>query len=272
MNGGNRHILITGASGGLGATLAEAYAEPGARLTLWGRDEARLDRTAALCREKGAETTTLSLDVREYEKVREALARLDEDAPVDIAVLNAGAVSGTLPGGMLEPVDNALRVMEVNALGAMNMAGLLAERMLGRGRGHIVAICSVAALYPLPDAPGYSASKSALSFYVRALRGFIKNGSVRVSAVYPGYINTAMGRRFLGVKPLMLEPAVMARHIRSRLEEGADMIYIPKAMALGVWLLQFMPRFLAGFFLDKMGFSVAPDGESVRMIASAREK
>jgi NADP-dependent 3-hydroxy acid dehydrogenase YdfG len=80
-------ILITGASSGIGAALARAYARAGVTLLLWGRDEARLNETASQCRALGAAVTTQIFDLRDVA----GFARLlDAAPPMDLAIFNAG--------------------------------------------------------------------------------------------------------------------------------------------------------------------------------------
>ncbi|MDR2670021.1 MAG: SDR family NAD(P)-dependent oxidoreductase [Desulfovibrio sp.] len=254
-------IVITGAGGGLGGALASAYAAPQTHLVLWGRNAARLEETGEICRERGASVRTLSQDIRALSAVRERLAELDAECRIDLAFLNAGVSSGALPDGDPEPVEDACRTMEVNALGNINMAAFLAQLMRGRG-GHIVCISSLAALYPLPDSPAYCASKSALAVYARALRAAYAGTSVRISIVYPGYVDSPMSRRLLGPQPLRISAGAAASLIRSRLEAGADDITFPFLPALGVRCLNLLPAPAASFFSRRFGFKVRPDDES----------
>lgn len=261
-----RHILITGAGGGLGGALAQVYAAPDTRLTLWGRNRDRLEAVAALCRDKGATTTVISRDVRQYEAVRQRLLCLEAEHPVDLAFLNAGVSSGTLPGGGAEPVEDACRTMEVNATAAINMAGLLLAAMAARRAGQVVFTSSLAALYPLPDSPAYCAAKVAVSSYARAMRGALSATPVRVSVLYPGYVDTPMSRRLAGPQPFRWSAEKAAGYIRERLDSGSDTIIFPRLLALGTCLLHLLPPPLALFFLRRFGFSIAPDAE-----ASARQ-
>lgn len=262
-----RHILITGASGGLGQALALRYAAQGVFLSLWGRDAARLEALAAACTAKGAECVVIRQDIRELEASREKILELDAARPLTMAILNSGVSSGLLPQkkpdlGGLEPVADACRVMEVNALGAINLMAMLLEPMTARQAGHIVLIASLAALYPLPGSPGYSASKAALSFFARATRMALFDAGVRISIVYPGYIETPMSRRLKGPQPLRMTADAAAEHIASRLLAGKDTIIFPRLLALGTRLLHLLPEPLAAFFLRYFAFTVEPDRES----------
>lgn len=258
-----RHILITGASGGLGAALALAYAAPGIRLTLWARDMERLHALAARCQSAGAEAHCIGQDIRHTEATRDILERLDRDYPVDLAFLNAGVSSGTLPDGRPEPAEDACRTLEVNATGNINMASLLLERMAERRSGQVALTSSLAALYPLPDSPAYCAAKAAVTWYAKAMRGALATTPVRVSILYPGYVDSPMSRRLAGPQPLRWSAEKAAAHIRARLEAGADNVIFPRLLALGTCLLHLLPRPAARFFLRRFGFTIQPDAEAL---------
>lgn len=254
-----RHILITGASSGIGSALAVCCAAPGVRLSLWARDERRLAGVAARCRARGAEVVVISQDIRDHERTRELLKQIDRERPVDLAVLGAGVSSGTLPGGAPEPVEAACRTMDVNATAAVNMAGTLFALMQPRGAGHVACISSIAALHPLPDSPAYSASKAALAYYARAVRPLLY--PLRVSVIYPGYVDSPMSARIAGPQPLRWTVERAAAHIRARLDAGAETIVFPRLLALGVLLLNALPARLANFFLKWFAFRIDPGKE-----------
>ncbi len=264
----HRHVLITGASGGLGQCLARDYAKSGMRLTLWGRDALRLDAVAATCAQQGAQIHLEKCDIRDYAAVRDSILHIDQAHPIDLAILNAGVSSGSHPQtGAMESAADACRVMQVNAAGTLNMAASLLECMVARKRGHLVFISSLAALYPLPDSPAYSASKIAMASYAQAMKLALAHTKIRISIVYPGYVLTPMSERLKGPQPLRLGAEEAATLIRSRLEAGCDSIAFPQTLALGMRLLHFLPATLAAFFLRRFAFTVEPDAESTQKIS-----
>ena len=257
-----KHILITGASGGLGNALCRVYAEPGMRLTLWGRNEAALEQLAGTCRALGAQTDTVMQDIRDLAACRDRLRALQAEQPVDMAILNAGVSSGTLPGGGAEPVEDACRTLDCNATANINMAATLLEVMRARGEGHLVLVSSLAALYPFADSPAYCAAKAALAVYARAVRDWPGNRAVRVSTVYPGYVDSPMSRRLKGAQPMRWSAEKAAAHIRARLEAGADSIMFPRLLALGSLAMYLLPGPLARRISAGLRFTIDPDQDS----------
>ena len=93
-----RHVLVTGASSGIGAALALAYAAPGVRLAIFGRDESRAREVAEACRAKGAMVAVILVDVTDQEAMADAVALVDDAHPVDLAIANAGVAGASLGG------------------------------------------------------------------------------------------------------------------------------------------------------------------------------
>lgn len=265
-----RHILITGASGGLGEALALEYAQPGSSLSLWGRNEERLQAIAAACNARGASAAYVVQDMRELEKTRERLLALDADQPFDLVVINAGISSGVSPKGELESPEDVCRLFEVNATGAVNVASTLVHRMRERNSGQLVLMSSLAAYFPLPGSPAYSASKAALLSYARAMNMLMDKTNVRVSVVCPGYVDTAMSRRLKGAQPFRWSAPKAAAYIRRRLESGFDQISFPWLLTLGIRCLNFLPNSLATFFLARFAFTIEPDAESLQSSHGAK--
>ena len=90
-----RSILITGASSGIGAALALAYAGPGVSLALGGRDAGRLEAVAAACRQRGAAVHAGIIDVADREAMARWIEEIDRAAPIDLVIANAGIGVGT---------------------------------------------------------------------------------------------------------------------------------------------------------------------------------
>ena len=264
-----RHILITGASGGLGQALAMEYAQSGCQLSLWGRDAERLKAVAAACMAKGADINYVVQDIRELEKTRESLKALDAAHPVDLAVINAGISSGISPTGEMESPEDVCRLFEVNATGSVNVASTLLHRMRERNSGQVVLMSSLAAYFPLPASPAYSASKSALLSYAQAMNMAMARSKVRVSVVCPGYVDTAMSRRLKGAQPFRWSAPRAAAYIRRRLESGADNVSFPWLLTLGIRCLNFLPRFMVTFFIGRFAFTIEPDAESPQSLQCA---
>jgi short-subunit dehydrogenase len=220
-------ILITGASSGLGASLARAYAAPGASLVLWGRDEARLAVVAASCRALGAAVQSDAFDLRDMEDMAARLTARDGEAPITLAIFNAG-VGGSVPRDhRAETVEAALRMASVNFTAPVVGANVIGEAMARRGAGHIVLIGSIAESFPLPMAPTYAGAKAGLAMFAEALGLRLKPHHVAVSLVSPGFIDTPMSQQVEEPKPFLITPDRAAAIIKRKLAGRARRIVVP---------------------------------------------
>lgn len=255
MSSGPTRIVITGASRGIGSALAETYAATGASLALIGRDAESLAKVAGRCRALGSEVETLVVDVRERDALADALRRLDDTAPIDLVIANAGVALPNGPGAVDLSVYDEI---DVNLVGALNTILPLAPRMAARQRGQIALMSSLAAFAPLPSSPGYGATKAALLVYGLALRERLRSASVRVSVICPGYVDTEMGDRYRGWRPLHMSAEEAARRIRRGLERDQGVIAFPRRLALVARLATLVPERVRRIGLGAFRFRLDP--------------
>jgi len=244
-----RSVLITGATGGIGAALAAAYARPGRKLFLQGRREERLRELARECERRGAEVAAKPLDLLHMPAL---LAWLEAIAPhVDLAIVNAGVTSNVRRGEGWPEID---RLLQVNVRAALATAALLAEAMRQRRRGQIALMSSIAGYFGLPLTPAYSASKAALKAYGEALRGALADDGVEVNVVMPGFVRTPMSDQFPGPKRFMLSPEDAAARIVRGLERNQARIAFPFPSSFAMWALAALPAAAAGRILRASGY------------------
>ncbi len=172
---------MTGATGGIGAAIARAFAERGASLVLSGR---RADVLGPLASEVGGRAVVCDLSDRAD------LDRLLADAgEVDVLVANAAnPASGTLTDLRQDQID---RMLEVNLRAPIALARALAPAMVARGNGHMVFISSLAGKVASPASSIYSATKFGLRGFALGLREDLRPHGVGVSVVLPGFIRDA---------------------------------------------------------------------------------
>jgi 3-hydroxy acid dehydrogenase / malonic semialdehyde reductase len=183
----DRTVFVTGASSGIGASCARAFAAAGARLLLCGR---RADRLRLLADELGAEAHPFELDVRDRAAVDAAIAELPDDwSAVDVLVNNAGLAAGFEPLHEGNP-DDWDRMIDTNVRGLLAVTRAVVPGMIRRGRGHVINIGSIAGREPYPNGAVYCATKAAVDAITRALRMDLLGTGVKVSTVDPGLVET----------------------------------------------------------------------------------
>ena len=183
-----KSILITGASSGIGRTLAFEFSRRGYALGLCAR---RLELLESLRDELGRESQVAiaKLDVADLERVPEVLHKLaDELGGVQIVIANAGVGERSYPGEGTFHLDS--KVIEINVIGAMATIDAGTEILKKEGGGQIVGISSVAGFRGLSTTPAYSASKAALSTYMEGIRNNLKQHKIAVTVLNPGFIDT----------------------------------------------------------------------------------
>jgi short-subunit dehydrogenase len=247
----SKTILITGASGGIGAALARAYAGDGATLLLWGRDQARLDRTAAACRARGAVCVTEALDIRDFAAMTARLAAADAATPIELAIFNAGLGGSVADDALTESPDAARATAEVNFVSPIIGAHVMAAAMAKRGRGRIVLIGSIAESFPLPMAPTYAATKAGLALFAEALSIRMARHGVGVTLVSPGFIDTPMSRQVREPKPFLMSADDAAKIITRRIARGARRIVVPWQFAVIRGFARLLPRALLRWVLSR---------------------
>jgi short-subunit dehydrogenase len=253
-----RSILITGASSGIGAALARAYAAPRTRLALCGRNAARLAAVANFCRERGAEVIEARLDITEAAAVAAWVVDVDRASPLELVIANAGVQGGLWRDGAGETLDELHRVMEVNFGGVSNTVYPVLPAMRRRRRGQVALISSLAALRGLPYSPGYCASKAAVRIYGEALRSWLAPEGIGVSVVLPGFVETRLSDTVSGPKPLILPPERAAGIIRRGLAKGRRQIAFPYPLYLGVQLMRALPAGLVDPILRRVAVDIGP--------------
>jgi NAD(P)-dependent dehydrogenase (short-subunit alcohol dehydrogenase family) len=181
-----RHALVTGASRGIGAAIAQALSDEGAAVTLLVRDAARGDVVARGL--KGRNVTVVA-DVTDRVGLHSAIARAVEQlGPVDILVNNAGYTESA-PFQRTTP-DLFERMFAVHVLGAVHATQAVLPGMIERGYGHVVNVASIAGLRGESYVSAYVAAKHALVGLTRALAREVGKRGVAVNAVCPGYADT----------------------------------------------------------------------------------
>ncbi|WP_119168821.1 SDR family NAD(P)-dependent oxidoreductase [Algihabitans albus] len=246
-----KHILITGASSGIGAALARRYAGAGRRLTLTGRDAARLAGVAADCRAAGAEVAALTLDVTDRAATAQAIEAADRARPLDLLIANAGVSGGTGKAGA-EPEEQARRIFATNLDGLLNSVQPAVALMTARGRGQLGLMASLAAFRGFPGAPAYSASKAAVRVYGEALRGHLADKGVSVSVICPGYVKSPMTAVNAFPMPLLMEAERAAEIIAKGLARDRARIAFPRRLYALVWLLAALPPALIDPLLRRL--------------------
>ena len=253
-----RSILITGASSGIGAALARAYAAPRTHLALCGRDSARLTAVANLCRERGAAVIETCLDVTAAPAVAAWIDSADRASPLELVIANAGVQGGLWRDGAGETLGEIHRVMDVNFGGVTNTIHPALQSMRRRGRGQVALIASLAALRGIPFSPAYCASKAAVRIYGEALRGWLRPEGIDVSVVLPGFVATRLSQTVRGPKPLMLSSERAAKIIRRGLARGRRQIAFPYALYLGTQLTRVLPSGLVDLVLRRLAVDIGP--------------
>jgi len=183
----NRHVVVTGASAGIGRAIAVRLVGDGARVSLLARDRTRLDETAALI---GDRSFVVSCDIRDRRAVDEAFAvTASAHGPITALV----AVSG-IGGPNTEGDDDRFEELVATNLVGTYWCCRAALRHLASAPDarQLVVISSILARIAVPGYTGYSASKAGLLGLVRSLAAEVAPDGVQVNAICPGWVDTEM--------------------------------------------------------------------------------
>ena len=190
-----RVAVVTGGSTGLGYQMAEALAEMGAHVVVCARKLERCLKAAETLKQHGVRTLALRCDVTDPAQVRELVERtLAEFGTIDILVNNAGISWGAPPEKMR--LQDWEKVLRTNLTGAFLCTQAVGQVMIGRRRGKIIQMASIAGLGGIPaeimEATGYHASKGGLIAMTKDLACKWARHQVQVNAIAPGWFPTHM--------------------------------------------------------------------------------
>ncbi|MDQ2663466.1 MAG: SDR family oxidoreductase [Candidatus Eremiobacteraeota bacterium] len=194
-----RVALVTGASRGIGRAIAVDFARKGANVALLGRDAAALYETAAACSlaHPGVKTAAIVADVSDDSAVSAAVDdALAVFGRIDFAVANAGQSADAL---LLRLKPDVLeRMLSTNLKSAFFLCGAVAKPMMKQRAGSIVLVSSIVGITGNPGQSAYAASKAGLLALAKSLAKELGSRNIRVNAVAPGLIETAMTEHMPG--------------------------------------------------------------------------
>jgi NAD(P)-dependent dehydrogenase (short-subunit alcohol dehydrogenase family) len=218
------NAIVTGASRGLGAALAEALARAGARVVLVARGRESLEALAASLRAEGLTVHALAEDVAEKQAVhRIAGAAAALTGPIDLLVNNASLL-GPVPLAPLAETDceDLEAALAANLVGPFRLTKAVIGSMLLRGRGVVLNVTSDAATSPYPGWGAYGASKAALEHLTAIWAAELAESGVKLFRVDPGEMDTQMHADALpdADRSALTRPDVVARRIVALVEQS----------------------------------------------------
>jgi short-subunit dehydrogenase len=256
----NVTALVTGANGGIGVAIARALKLQGAKLVLSGRRPETLTEIA-----EETKARVVIADLSRREDVRKLC---DEAGDVDVLVLNAALPAS---GPLLEFTEEQInRAMDVNLNVPILMARDFAEKMVARGRGHIVFISSISGKVAARGTSIYSATKFGMRGFALGLREDLHGTGVGISTIFPGFIRDAGMFHNTGVKlprgAGTRTPGEVADAVIRAIRDNASEIDVAAfEQVAGAYLAGIVPDFVAS--LARMS-----DGERIAKEMSAAQK
>ena len=238
-------VFITGASSGIGESLAKFYSERGAQLGLVARRVDFLRRLQAdLNGASDREPAIYACDVRDAAALKLAAADFIKRFGLpDIVIANAGVSRGTLT----ENEDDLAAFQEIfdtNVMGMVNTFHPFTQPMRAAGSGTLVGIASVAGFRGIPGAGAYSASKAAAIKYCESLRVELRDAAVSVVTICPGYIKTPMTDVNKFRMPFLIDADDAAVRFARAIDAKTSFTVIPWNMGLAARALRLAPNWL----------------------------
>jgi short-subunit dehydrogenase len=183
------HVVITGASSGIGEALARAWFARGASVTLVARRKALLEKLAA---ESKSPTHVVEADLSQVERVTDWVAEAEAKlGPIDVLVNNAGVqIIDRFPRTEWAA---AKKMMDLDLYAPLRLTHHVVQGMIARGHGTLVDVSSMAGIAPTPFMSFYNAAKAGLAAASESLRAELKPYGVHVLTVYPGPVHTPLG-------------------------------------------------------------------------------
>ncbi len=239
---GSGCIWITGASSGIGRTLALRLASRGHVVAASARNADALDDLRAL--PLAGRIVPFPLDVTDAAEVHQTIVAIEEACgPIHTAVLNAGTYQAM--GVARFDAAEAKRQIDVNLVGIINALDPLLRSMRGRRCGHIAMVGSLTSRFGLPQAGVYGATKAALINLGEALRVECKTSRVTIQVISPGFVKTPLTDRNQFPMPFLVPVERAAEIIEKGLATRRFEIAFPWQMTLATGLLRCLPRGLA---------------------------
>ena len=187
-------VLVTGASRGLGHALAVALAREGSKVTICARQAQALQRVKQELESQGTDALAIPADVGKSQDVERLVATtLLTYGQIDVLINNASILGPTpLPYLIDTPTEAFEELLRTNVLGPFMVTKAVLPGMIERGRGSIISVISEAGINAYANWGAYGASKAALELMTRVWAAELEGTGVRVTAVDPGEMDTAM--------------------------------------------------------------------------------
>lgn len=231
-------VWITGASSGLGRSLALQLAAGGKRVIVSARNQQELDRLS----EQDDNIVALPYDITDADGIDATRSKLQEIAPaLDCVILNAGNCEYL---DFPNPDWSAVRrVMEINFFGTVNCVQLALPllRQSNSSRPHLVAVASQAAAAPFPRAEAYGASKAAMRYFFDSLRIDLGPENIDVTVVNPGFVDTPLTRKNDFSMPFLMQVEEAAGRIIKNIESRPRSYSFPLRLSALLSISKILP-------------------------------
>ena len=235
-----RHVIIIGASSGMGAALARQLAQRGSLVAAVARRTDQLETVRAAAPDR---IRAYPFDTTDVARVPELFERIVADlGGLDTVIYAAGVMPPLAEGEYTFEKDRAM--VEVNLLGAMAWMNLAAARFEAARSGSIVGISSVAGERGRRKNPGYTATKAALTTYLEALRNRCSRYGVNVVTVKPGFVDTEMTRGVPGLFWLISADEAATQILRLVDRNASASGFVPARWALVMFIVRNLPSFV----------------------------
>ena len=242
-----KKIWITGASSGIGKSVAEKFANEGWKVAVSARRKELLDELA-----KNPNIVSFPLDVTNRNQINEVYKNIiDNFGDLDICLFSSGTYEPKDEQN-IDP-DKIKNVINVNFIGVIDCVKSVERYFKDKKSGHISIVSSIAGYRGLPNSSGYGPSKAALTNFSESIYFDFKKFGVRVSVVSPGFIKTPLTDKNEFPMPFLKTPEYAAEKIFNGLvKSSAFEIHFPKGLTLTLKFLRILPYRLYLFLVDKL--------------------
>jgi short-subunit dehydrogenase len=243
-------VVLTGASSGIGYSLAKLLPKENCDIALISRRQDLLNNIIIQFKKDGSKLFAYKCDVGNIDEVKNTFNQIKNDfGKIDIVILNAGTSSRTDIKNYSSSA--AKEIFETNTLGIVNCVEQVLPDFINRKDGMIVGVSSLAESRGFPGSGFYNASKSAASLMLESLRIELKPYNIKVITVKPGFVKTPMTDKNEFHMPFLMNADKAAKIILSGIKKEKRIIQFPLLTVLGSKLTKIIPDFLFDYLTSK---------------------